>query len=93
MREGVSGEFETRHDGPFTLKAERRMLTRNIKEYRQKIEALTALKKQIALPAIHVNTAGETREYCYNCGEDLEGKEWNYEYGPYCGQRLEWGDD
>lgn len=93
MREGVSGEFENRHDGPFTLKAVRRGMKRSIKEYRQQCAALIALKKQIALPAIHVNAAGETREYCYNCGEDLENKEWHYEYCPYCGQRLEWSDE
>lgn len=67
MREYISSMFASRHDGPLTLKSTRRCLKRNIKEYSQQCAALVALKKQIALPTIHVNAAGETREYCYNC--------------------------
>lgn len=92
MNEGVSGEFETRHDGPFTLKAVRRGMKRSIKEYRKQCAALLALKKQIAQPVMYRETARETKEYCPNCYEEFEDKEWHYEYCPCCGQRLEWSD-
>lgn len=92
MRRGVSGEFEARHDGPFTLKAERRYMKRAVKEYREQCATLVALKKQIAQPVEYKDTARETKEYCPNCYEDFEGKEWHYEYCPNCGQRLKWSD-
>ena len=93
FEENVSGEFNCRHDGPFTLKAERRMLTRRIKEYRQKREALAALRKQIAQPVMYAETDIGASERCPNCYEDIESKEWHYKYCPLCGQRLEWGTE
>lgn len=91
-REYISGMFESRHDGPLilTLKSLRRCLKRNIKEYRQQCAVLVALKKQIAQPVIYKDTARETKEFCPNCYEDFEGKEWHYEYCPSCGQKLKW---
>lgn len=89
----IRTNFLSRHDGPFTLKAARRCMKRSVKKYRQQCAVLIALEKQMAKPIMYIDTPKETKERCLNCGEDLTDKEWHYDYCPYCGQRLDWGDE
>lgn len=87
----IGRKFAIRHDdGPLTFKAYRRSIKKTIEGYRQKCAALVALKKQEAKFVQYRDTAKETKEYCPNCCEDFEYKEWHYNFCPECGQKLWW---
>ena len=86
LKTTIEDEFKNwRHDGPFTIKGERRYLKGTIAEYRKKRAALAALTKQLPQPV--------KAEVCTKCGYDLREAEWKFNYCPKCGYKLDWGEE